>query len=138
MYTKWDNRFMDVANLVSTWSKDPDNKVGAVLISTDNRILSTGYNGLPKNVDHYTSVCKRERTVHAEVNCIIQAQSPLTDKIMYITRFPCAQCAALIAQVGISKIYCPDVEEDSSWFSSMCVAREILAEAHVMVIVRPR
>jgi len=133
MNTKWDSRFMDVANLISTWSKDPDNKVGAVLVSVDNRILSTGYNGLPKNVDHYTSVCKRERTVHAEVNCIVQAQSSPSGKVMYITRFPCAQCAALIAQVGISTIHCPDVEMTSSWYMSMCVAREMLIEAGVVI-----
>ena len=133
MESKWDKRFAELANLISTWSKDPDNKVGAVLVSIDNRILSTGYNGLPKNVEHYTSVCKRERTVHAEVNCIIQAQSSPNGQAIYITRFPCAQCAALIAQVGISRVVCPAVETTSSWFPSMCVAREILLEAGVVI-----
>lgn len=127
---KWDKRFMDMADLVSTWSKDPDNKVGAVLVK-DRKVLSTGYNGLPANVERCTHHTKVAKTVHAEVNCIIQAPSP--GQVIYITRFPCSQCAALIVQTGIFRVVCRDMEPESSWYTSMIVASEILAEASVLL-----
>ena len=48
--TKWDNRFLVLAKLIGSWSKDPSTKVGAVIVDQDNKIVSVGYNGFPKNI----------------------------------------------------------------------------------------
>ena len=133
MVTKWDKRFMEVAVLVSSWSKDPDNQVGAVLTTPDNRIISTGFNGLPKNIEAYTPNSKLAKTIHAEVNCIIQASSLPVGCTIYVTRFPCSQCAALIVQTGISRVVCHDMEPGSTWYPSMIVATELLSEANIVI-----
>ena len=133
MTTKWDERFMEVAKLVSSWSKDPDNQVGAVLVTPDNRIVSTGFNGMPKNIEAYTPNSKLAKTIHAEVNCIIQSLSSPVGHTIYITRYPCSQCAALIVQTSISRVVCPAMEPESTWYASMLVATELLAEACIPI-----
>lgn len=133
MSAKWDKRFTKMAKLVSSWSKDPDNKVGAVLVSEDNRILSTGFNGLPKGIDDFSSKDKLAMTVHAEVNCLIRAQPWPGKRTLYISRYPCSQCAALIVQAEVTRVVCPQPEKSSSWHNSMQVADALLASALVHV-----
>jgi len=129
---KWDKRFTEVAKLVSSWSKDPDNKVGAVLVSESNRILSTGFNGLPKGVDQIVGD-KLAITLHAEVNCLIQATPWPGKKTLYVSRFPCAQCAALIVQTEVTRVVCPPPERTSSWFDAMMIAYSLLKEADISI-----
>lgn len=133
---KWDRRFTEMAKLVSTWSKDPDNQVGAVLVSSDNRVLSTGFNGLPKGVDTVTKTRqdKLAMTLHAEVNCLIRAQPWPGERTLYVSRFPCSQCAALTIQAGVTRVVCPRPEVLSAWGYSMKVALKLLEVAQVVVI----
>jgi len=74
--SKWDSRFMDLARLVASWSKDPSTQVGAVIVDQDKRIVSTGFNGFPRCVND--SPVDREvkllRTIHAEENALLFAR----------------------------------------------------------------
>lgn len=109
----WDTTFMEVAQVVAKRGTCPRLKVGAV-ITADNKIISTGYNGAPAGTDHCTEVgclvetetgrCKR--TVHAEINAIIQAGSNTMARntTLYTTHFPCVECASVIANSDIDRV----------------------------------
>ena len=105
--SKWDRRFLELAKLVSTWSKDK-RQVGSVI--TDwNRVISIGYNGFPAGIaddsrlhDHET---KLSIAIHAEENAILASKRDLTGLAIYIYPFPpCPSCASKIIQVGISRV----------------------------------
>jgi dCMP deaminase len=106
---KWDKRFMDVAEMVASWSKDPSTKVGAVIVDDNRRIVGTGYNGFPRGVlDHahrYNNrPLKYEMVVHAEANAILNATQLVSGATLYCTLSPCHECAKLIIQAGIRKV----------------------------------
>lgn len=119
-YTSWDEYFMGVALLASTRSKDPHNIVGACIVNNDNKILSTGYNGLSigMNDNTFDWLSTGEKTgikkhiknyyvVHAEVNAILNHPGHMSDlkgSTLYVTWFPCHGCAAEIVQAGIKKV----------------------------------
>ena len=74
---KWDGRFLDIAREISTWSKDPSRKIGAIAVR-DRKILATGYNGFPKGIEDTPTrlnirEVKYQYVVHAEMNCIYNA-----------------------------------------------------------------
>lgn len=108
----WDTTFMEVAKVVAKRGTCPRLQVGAV-ITSGNKIISTGYNGAPAGTSHCTEVgclieeetgrCKR--TVHAEVNAIIQAGvSNGCDTTLYTTEFPCIECASIIANSNVDRL----------------------------------
>lgn len=113
-YITWREFFMGVAELSARRSKDPSTQVGACIVSEDNKILSTGYNGFPigcnddefpwdkTNEDPYDN--KYYYVVHAELNAILNATVPLKNAILYVTLFPCQECAKAIIQSGIKKV----------------------------------
>ena len=119
-YITWDEYFMGSAILVSARSKDPNNQVGACLVNDDKKVLSLGYNGLTRNMDDDTFDWKStgEQTgiienikdyyvVHAERNAILNFRGNMKDlegATLYVTWFPCNECAKEIIQVGIKKI----------------------------------
>lgn len=119
-YMSWDEYFMGVAIMASTRSKDPHNIVGACIVNSDNKILSTGYNGLSSgmNDDDFDWESSGELTgikknikdnyvVHAEVNTILNYPGhmlDLRDSTLYVTWFPCSGCASKIVQAGIKKV----------------------------------
>ena len=75
---KWDLRFMEMARLVSTWSKDPSTQTGAVLVDTEKRIISVGYNGFAAGVEDSNEryddrPTKYKMVVHCEVNAVLFA-----------------------------------------------------------------
>jgi dCMP deaminase len=112
--TKWDRRFLELAQLVSTWSKDPNTKVGACIVDPNNRIISTGYNGFPRQLpdtykdrDH-----KLAYTIHAENNAILFAKTDLTNTTLYCTHPCCTHCSSLIIQTGISRVVTPIADPD--------------------------
>jgi dCMP deaminase len=113
---KWDFRFMNMAKEVSTWSKDPSRKVGAVAVDTKHNILSMGYNGFPRFVDDAPSKyldadIKARLVVHAETNLIYNATYNgvcLNGSTLYVYGLPvCCECAKAVAQVGISRVVSP-------------------------------
>jgi dCMP deaminase len=120
----WDEYFMGLSLLAALRSKDPNSQVGAAIVSPQQRILGTGYNGFIAGVDESQFPWEREGewldtkypyVVHAEANAILNStQSDLRDCRIYVTLFPCNECAKQIAQKGIREIiYLQDKYPDS-------------------------
>ena len=124
---KWGKRMMGIAELVATWSKDSNRSVGAVLTTYDNRILSTGYNGLPSNIDKVENV--GDCMIHAEINALIRAPFDRDPKKMYITSHPCSQCAVAMIQARVTHVITYPPEPESHWYNSMLDAVVMLKEA---------
>ena len=113
-YISWDEYFMGVAMLASRRSKDPNTQVGACIVSGDNIILSTGYNGFPIGCsdDEYPwdreggeGQTKYPYVVHAELNAILNASGKsLKGARLYVDLFPCNECAKAIIQSGIREV----------------------------------
>lgn len=109
MSEKWDFRFMEMADLVATWSKDPSTQVGCVLVDQNRHIIATGYNGFPRGVeDREDRLNNREQKymliMHAEANAILQAAAPTAGATAYITHRPCAGCTGILIQAGIKRV----------------------------------
>ena len=126
-YISWDEYFMGIAILSSKRSKDPSTKVGACIVSQDNKVLSLGYNGAPNgfsdeefpwaregnNLDtKYPYVC------HAEMNAILNyrgSKKDLENAKIYVDLFPCNECAKAVIQSGIKEvIYLSDKYENTN------------------------
>lgn len=111
-YISWDEYFMGVALLAAKRSKDPNTQVGACIVDNNNIILSTGYNGFPIGCsdDEYPWAREGDETkypfvVHAELNTILNANGKnLRDARLYVSLFPCNECAKAIIQSGIKEI----------------------------------
>ena len=118
--TKWDHRFLDLAFTVSTWSKDPSTRVGAVIVRPDNTIASTGYNGFPMGMDDKTEYLenrdeKYSRVVHAEMNAILFAREPVKGYTLYTVPFmPCDRCFVHVAQAGIVRVVSEKMEGEAA------------------------
>jgi len=127
----WDLRFLDVTELVASWSKDPDCKVGAVIVA-DRRIISTGYNGfVAGDSDWYgcTKEEKLERTIHAELNAILNAGQPVDGFKLYTTKAPCFRCCVYIAQAGISSVHTKAISiSGRTWFDSQTRGKAYLED----------
>ena len=139
MSRKWDERFLAVAALVATWSRDPSTKVGAVAVR-DRRILATGFNGLPRGVaDLRERLENRElklaMVAHAEANCIThaaQAGVSLTGATVYVTPFhPCSNCAALLINSGVTRVVIPKTVVPERWQVNFTLASTMFYEAGV-------
>lgn len=104
----WDEYFMGVAALSALRSKDPKRQVGACIINTDKRIVGIGYNGMPRGLadsaDVWAEDTKLLYVVHAEANAILNSTVSLKDATLYVTKFPCNECAKLIIQSGIKEV----------------------------------
>jgi dCMP deaminase len=112
-YIQWDEYFMGVALLSAQRSKDPSTQVGACIVNDKKRIVGIGYNGFPRGVDddnfpwEKTSDwinSKYPYVVHAEPNAILNSTVPLTNSTLYVTLFPCNECAKLIIQSGVKEV----------------------------------
>ncbi len=112
-YITWDEYFMGVAKLSSFRSKDPSTKVGACIVNEKKRIVGIGYNGLPYGCSDDEYPWEREGepldtkypyVVHAEPNAILNSTNKLDNATLYVTLFPCNECAKLIIQSGIKEI----------------------------------
>ena len=113
-YISWDEYFMGVAMLSAMRSKDPNTQVGACIVSEDNKILSMGYNGFPKGCSDDVFPWAREGepydnkylyTTHSELNAILNYRGgSLEGAKLYVSLFPCNECAKAIIQAGIRTI----------------------------------
>ena len=136
---KWDARFLDMAKLVSGWSKDPSTKVGAVL--TDGKeVISVGFNGLPKGVPDEVDQNMTDRArkypmvIHAEVNAINYANRCLEGTTLYATHCLCAKCAGQAVQTGVKRVVVaalPDNRFVERWGEEMELAKYMLGHAGV-------
>ena len=121
-YITWDEYFMGVAKLAACRSKDPSTQVGACIVSQDNIIISTGYNGMPKGCsddefpwDREGAETKYPYVVHAELNAILNSNGrDLRGSRIYVALFPCNECAKAIIQSGVREvIYLSDKYADT-------------------------
>ncbi len=113
-YISWDEYFMSVAKLAGMRSKDPNSQVGACIVSSDNKILSMGYNGFPMGCSDDEFPWAREGeeldqkyfyVVHSELNAILNYRGgSLEGAKIYVSLFPCNECAKAIIQAGIRTI----------------------------------
>ena len=123
MVLEWEEYFMELAKLTAKRSKDPVTQVGAVIINKNKRVIGLGYNGFidipdndklfpwTKNSNNYEEI-KYSYVIHAEANAILNSISSIKDSTLYVTLFPCRECAKLIIQSGIKKIVYLDYKED--------------------------
>lgn len=140
---KWRKRFLALAEHVSTWSRDPSTKVGAVIVNDDRQVLSLGFNGFPRGVadkeERYNDrPIKYKLIVHAEANAILNATGPIHRYTLYTTKFPCSECTKLIIQAGISEIVIPyESPNDESvlrWADDRSFSKIMLEEASVRLL----
>lgn len=138
-YISWDEYFMGVAMLSAMRSKDPNTQVGACIVSSENKILSMGYNGFPAGCSDDEYPWAREGdpleskyfySTHGELNAILNYRGgSLEGAKMYVTLFPCNECAKAIIQAGIKTlVYDSDKYGDSP---SVIASKRMLASAGV-------
>ena len=146
-YASWAEYFMGIASLSTTRSKDPSTQVGACIANEENKILSVGYNGLTQGMDddafYWNSEgeitgdktrIKDPYVIHAERNAIYNYRGSLSDfkgSTMYVTFFPCYECAKSIAQVGIKRVVYRRMYSKSE---SNHIAKEILEAAGIELV----
>lgn len=143
MINKWDLRFMRLADEIAQWSKDRSRKVGCVLVK-NREIITTGYNGMPRGInDNIEERHKRPEKYHwfhhAELNAVVNAARQGKSTLgcnAYINWYPCDQCAGILINAGIHKIYCdhkPDWN-DPKWGEIFKRSKIILEEGNIDVI----
>ena len=139
MSQKWDERFIELAESIATWSKDPSRGVGAVIVSPMRQVLATGYNGLPRGFEDSTERLERptkyDLIVHAEMNAIIQCArngiSPV-GATMYSSFSPCIHCTLSIVQAGIQRVVTRSIDSsDEHWNDSIEKSISMLQEVGV-------
>ena len=137
----WGDRYIHLAKEISSWSKDPSTKVGAVVIGNNGEVLSQGYNGFPRGIKDTPSRLKdREKkynlVVHAEMNAIYNAGLngvSLKGSTLYVYGLPvCNECAKGIIQVGIDKVIATrPADYNEKWDDSIKDAKALFKEAEV-------
>ena len=142
--SRWDNKFIDLAVHVSGWSRDRGTKNGAVIVDSDNIVLSMGYNGFPRGCDDHIN-CRYEKpekyfyTEHAERNAIYHGARhgvPLRGCSIYVTMMPCADCARAIIQSGIKKVISPVPNfKSETWGRHFEVSIELFKECGVDLVL---
>lgn len=135
--TKWDERFIELAKMVGSWSKDPSTQVGAVIVDEKNRIVSVGYNGFPQKISDNERLKDRQTKynviVHAEANSILFANRDLSGCTIYTYPFqPCSSCSGLIIQSGIKRVVTVKCDNDR-WRKDFITAETMLVEAGVNI-----
>ena len=122
-YISWDEYFMGVALITANRSKDPNSQVGCCIASPDNRILSLGYNGAPRGLHDDVMKWNREGNFidtkyayvcHSELNAILNYRGNLEGSKLYVTLFPCNECAKALIQAGIKEVIYYDDKYDGT------------------------
>lgn len=113
-YITWEEYFMGLALLSAERSKDPNSQVGACIVDDDNKIISVGYNGAPRGYDDDKNMSweregdfldtKYAYVCHSELNAILNSKTSVEGCRIYVTLFPCNECAKAIIQSGIKEI----------------------------------
>ena len=135
----WDERFLEIAKCVSTWSKDPFTQVGAIAISPERRITAQGYNGFPSGSkdlaeDYVNRERKYQNIIHAESNVIYNACNAKVglycSTIFVFGMYPCPECIKALAQVGMARIVfrLGGSQSKEKWKEEFKISRKILIE----------
>jgi dCMP deaminase len=142
MNEKWNKRFLELADHISLWSKDPSTKVGCVIVRPDKTIAAVGYNGFPRGVldseERYNDRNLKYLMVkHAEENAIYSAIEPLTGYTAYVTHHPCSTCSGSLIQNGIKTIITrsPSNSFAERFGDSFAASKIMLDEAGVELIL---
>lgn len=125
-YISWDQYFMGIALLACQRSKDPATQTGAVIVDSENQIVSIGYNGFPigcsddefpwKDDSADTLQNKHYYVVHSELNAILNARGKnLHGTTIYVTLFPCSECAKAIIQAGIKNVVYASIKDTKKY-----------------------
>lgn len=138
---EWDIRFLDLAKLISTWSKDPSTKCGAV-ITAGKRIISTGFNGFPQGMPDDAELYrnreeKLSRIVHCEMNALLFARESVSGATLYTYPFiSCDRCFVHMVQAGITRFVAPKPTEDqlTRWGDAFERVRDYAQECDVVLI----
>lgn len=139
----WEEYFMGIAQLSALRSKDPSTQVGACIVDDDHKVVSIGYNGMPRGISDsiipwghgegldskYLYVC------HAELNAILNTRNgaQLKGCTLYVTLFPCNECAKAVVQVGIKEIVYLELDEKHEEGIAFKASKKILEMAGVKV-----
>jgi len=142
MSDKWDIRFLRLAELISSWSKDPSTKTGCVIVRPDRTIASVGFNGFPRRIKDTPELLnnreeKYKRVIHCELNAILSSRERLDGYTLY--NYPgqsCSRCAVHVIQAGIIKVVAPSNESDFTrrWKHETQLAEELFREAGIELI----
>ena len=134
---------MGMAKHISLLSKDPSTKVGAVMFDDKKRLLSAGYNGLPRGVSDTKERLenrdiKYRMIIHAEVNALSFATGQTEGSTLFCTHPCCTQCAAQVIQRGVAHVCwpLPDAAFVDRWSSDMKLSEEMFKEVGVQIHVR--
>ncbi len=136
----WDSRYLKLAQLVSTWSKDPSTQTGAVIVDGKHRVISLGFNGFPQGVTDddrlQDRTVKYEMIIHCEINALIFAAQSLEGCTLYTHPFlSCSRCASVMIQAGIKRVVAPVVPSElrDRWEKNLEFSKTLFAEAGVEV-----
>ena len=134
-YISWDEYFMGIAQLSAMRSKDPNTQVGCCIVSNTNRILSMGYNGFPNGIGDDAREGEDNKyfySTHSELNAILNYRGgSLEGATIYVTLFPCNECAKAIIQSGIREVvYDSDKYEGTA---SVTASKRMLKAAGVTI-----
>ena len=139
---KWDQRFLDMARLVASWSKDPSTQCGAV-ITQGKRIISLGFNGFPAGCDDNPQIYanrprKYKRVLHAEQNALLFAPLSLVGASCYVWPMPpCSTCCGMLIQKGVNRIVTivPNEEQQERWGDAFNESVQMCNEAGVELLL---
>lgn len=138
----WNQRYLNIAKQIASWSKDPSTKVGAVIVGDKNQIISQGYNGFPRgfkdSLDRlYNRETKYKFTIHAEANALYNALyngASVNGTTIYVHGLPvCVECAKAIIQSGIKRVVYDSLPKEN-WKQSNEDALKLFSEAGVEVV----
>ncbi len=136
----WSPRWVEMARLVASWSKDPSTKVGAVVVDQTERLLGIGWNGFARGVEDSPErlndrATKYKFVVHAEMNAILNAGYmgvPIAGSTMYVVGLPCCnECAKAIVQSGVSNVIMVLDKEPENWRQSFEITEQMFNESGV-------
>jgi dCMP deaminase len=136
----WDKRWMDMTYMVASWSKDRSRKIGSVIVDDKNILVSIGWNGFPRglndNIDsRHQRPIKYKFSVHAEMNSLLNKHGhSLQGCKLYVSWYPCANCAQAIIQSGIKEIIAIEPNwNDPTYKEDFAVTREMFEEVGIFV-----
>jgi len=138
---KWDLRFLEMAKLVSTWSKDPSTKVGSV-IASEKRVVSIGFNGFPTSMNDAEDLYnireeKYSRIIHAEMNALLFSKESVQGCTLYTWPFlSCDRCFVHMVQAGITRFVAmkPTLDQNERWGIALERVRKYAIETNVSIL----
>lgn len=137
----WDNRWLDMATLVASWSKDHSRKTACVIVDDRNVLVAIGWNGFPRGVNdgpeyRHQRPAKYQWTEHAERNAIYNAAAngfSVRGCTMFSLWYLCSDCTRAVIQSGISEYVCPEPDwTDDRWAGEFDISKGMMAEAGIV------